>query len=209
MIKFDKLTPPAGDKIEIKDGKLAIPDKPIISRIEGDGIGPDISKASKRIWDAAVEIAYGGKRAISWLDIYAGDAAKQRYDEWLPKDTLKAIEHYIVAIKGPLTTPIGGGFRSLNVSFRQILELYACVRPVRYFEGVPSPVKHPEKLNVVVFRENTEDVYAGIEYQQGNHSACEDRVNVLPTFEWIKCRIRRHTTNLPDIKADNQPAGEW
>ncbi len=167
MVKFDKLTPPAGDKIEIKDGKLAIPDRPIISRIEGDGIGPDISKASKRIWDAAVEIAYGGKRAISWLDIYAGDAAKQRYDEWLPKDTLKAIEHYIVAIKGPLTTPIGGGFRSLNVSFRQILELYACVRPVRYFEGVPSPVKHPEKLNVVVFRENTEDVYAGIEYRQG------------------------------------------
>jgi isocitrate dehydrogenase len=168
MVEFEKVEPPSeGEKIEVKKGNLVVPDKPIISRIEGDGIGPDISRASKRVWDAAVEIALGGKKRIAWMDIYAGEAAMGKYGTVLPEDTLKAIEHFVVAIKGPLTTPVGGGFRSLNVTFRQRLELYACVRPVRWFEGVPSPVKEPQKLNVIIFRENTEDVYAGIEYKQG------------------------------------------
>lgn len=165
---FDKLTmPEKGQKIEVKDGKLVIPDNPVISFIEGDGIGPDIWKASQRVMDAAVERTYGGKKKIEWFEIYAGEKANEKYGEWLPKDTLKAIEHFVVAIKGPLTTPIGGGFRSLNVSLRQQLDLYACVRPVRYFNGTPSPVKAPEKLDVIIFRENTEDVYAGIEWKQG------------------------------------------
>jgi isocitrate dehydrogenase len=172
MIAFEKLTPPSeGEKIEVKEGKMLVPDQPIISRIEGDGIGPDISRASKRILDAAVEIASGGKKKIAWLEVYAGEAAQEKYGTVMPEDTLKAIEYFVVAIKGPLTTPVGGGFRSLNVTFRQRLNLYACVRPVRWFEGVPSPVKHPEKLNVVIFRENTEDVYAGIEYKQGTPEA--------------------------------------
>ena len=174
MIKFDKLeVPKQGEKIEIKGDKLNIPDFPIIPNIEGDGIGPDIMRASRRIWDAAVEKAYGGKKKIAWFDIYAGDSAQAKYGEVLPQDTFKAIEHFIVAIKGPLTTPVGGGFRSLNVTLRQVLNLYACVRPVRYFKGVPSPVKAPEKMNVVIFRENTEDVYAGIEWPQGSKEATE------------------------------------
>lgn len=172
MVKFDKLQPPKeGEKIEIKDGKLVVPDNPIIPRIEGDGIGPDISRAAKRVWDAAVELAYGGKKKIVWFDVYAGDSAQERYGEVLPADTFKAIEYYIVAIKGPLTTPVGGGYRSLNVTLRQKLDLYACVRPVRWYEGVPSPVKRPDLLDVVIFRENTEDVYAGIEYKQGTEEA--------------------------------------
>jgi len=172
MVKFDKLQPPKeGEKIEVKEGKLAVPDNPIIPRIEGDGIGPDISRAAKRVWDSAVELAYGGKKKIVWFDIYAGESAQERYGEVLPADTFKAIEHYIVAIKGPLTTPVGGGYRSLNVTLRQTLELYACVRPVRWYEGVPSPVKRPDLLDVVIFRENTEDVYAGIEYKQGTEDA--------------------------------------
>lgn len=174
MIKFDKLQiPKQGEKIEIQGDKLRIPDFPIIPNIEGDGIGPDIMRASRRVWDAAVGKAYGGKKKIVWLDIYAGDSAQARYGEVLPQDTLKAIEHFIVAIKGPLTTPIGGGFRSLNVTMRQVLNLYACVRPVRYFQGVPSPVKHPEKMDVVIYRENTEDVYAGIEWPKGSKEATQ------------------------------------
>ncbi|MFH1283383.1 MAG: isocitrate dehydrogenase (NADP(+)) [bacterium] len=167
MIKFDKITIPAeGKKIEIRDGKLSIPDNPIIPFIEGDGIGPDIMSASKRIWDAAVEKVYDGKRKIIWFEIFAGDKAKEKYGEVLPKDTIEAIKYFLVSIKGPLTTPVGGGFRSLNVSLRQILNLYACVRPVRYYQGVPSPVLNPEKMDIVIFRENTEDVYAGIEWKQ-------------------------------------------
>ena len=174
MIEFNKLTVPTqGEKIEIEGDKLKIPDFPIIPCIEGDGIGPDIMRASRRIWDAAVEKAYGGKKKIVWLDIYAGDSAQAKYGEVLPQDTFKAIEHFIVAIKGPLTTPVGGGYRSLNVTLRQKLNLYACVRPVRYFKGVPSPVIHPERMNVVIFRENTEDVYAGIEWRQGSKEATE------------------------------------
>lgn len=172
MIKFEKLVVPSeGDGIEVQNGELKIPDKPIIPAIEGDGIGRDISKAMRRVVDAAVEKCYGNKKKIVWFDIYAGEKAYEKYNQWLPKDTLEAIKHFIVAIKGPLTTPVGGGFRSLNVTLRQVLNLYACVRPVRYFEGVPSPVKSPQDMNVVIFRENTEDVYAGIEWAEGSKEA--------------------------------------
>ncbi len=169
MVKFDKLTVPTeGNKIEIEGDKLSIPDNPIIPVIEGDGIGRDIMKAARRVLDAAVEKIYNGRKRIVWFDIYAGEAAQAKYGEVLPKDTFKAIKHFIVALKGPLTTPVGGGYRSLNVTLRQVLNLYACVRPVRYFEGVPSPVKHPERMNLVIYRENTEDVYAGIEWPKGS-----------------------------------------
>jgi isocitrate dehydrogenase len=168
MVQFDKLTVPTeGKKIEIQGDKLVIPDNPIIPVIEGDGIGRDIMKATRRVLDAAVEKTYGEEKKIVWFDIYAGEAAQAKYGEVLPTDTFEAIKHFIVALKGPLTTPVGGGFRSLNVTLRQVLNLYACVRPVRYFEGVPSPVKHPEKMNVIIYRENTEDVYAGIEWAEG------------------------------------------
>jgi len=172
MVQFDKLSVPSeGEKIEISGDKLVVPDNPIIPFIEGDGIGPDIMRAAKPVWDAAVEKAYGGKRKIVWLEIYAGDKGKEIYGEVLPQDTFKAIEHFIVAIKGPLTTPVGGGYRSLNVTLRQKLNLYACIRPVRYFPGVPSPVVHPERMNIVIYRENTEDVYAGIEWREGTEEA--------------------------------------
>ncbi len=159
------------EKIKVVDGKLVVPDEPIIPFIEGDGIGPDIMSASMRIWNAAVEKAYGGKRKIHWLEIYAGEKAKKVKGEWLPQETIDAIREHIVAIKGPLTTPVGGGYRSLNVTLRQVLDLYACVRPVKWYKGVPSPMKHPELLDVVVFRENTEDVYAGIEWEMGSPEA--------------------------------------
>ncbi|MCK4428293.1 MAG: isocitrate dehydrogenase (NADP(+)) [candidate division Zixibacteria bacterium] len=168
MVKFDKLTVPTeGKKIEIAADRLSIPDNPIIPVIEGDGIGRDIMKAARGVLDKAVEKTYNGEKKIVWFDIYAGEAAQAKYGEVLPKDTFEAIKHFIVALKGPLTTPVGGGYRSLNVTLRQVLNLYACVRPVRYFEGVPSPVKHPERMNVVIYRENTEDVYAGIEWAEG------------------------------------------
>jgi isocitrate dehydrogenase len=159
--------PPSGKVIEYADGKYRIPEQPIIPFIEGDGVGRDIWKASQRVFDAAVAKAYGGKRKIAWLEIFAGEKSFNQFKEWLPADTLDAIRDFRVAIKGPLTTPVGGGIRSLNVTLRQVLDLYACVRPVRYFDGVPSPVLHPERMNVVVFRENTEDVYAGIEWRSG------------------------------------------
>lgn len=168
MVKFSKITPPVeGEKIEIVKDKLQVPENPIIPVIEGDGVGRDIMKAARRVLDASVQKAFNGKRKIVWFDVYAGEKAQAKYGELLPQDTLKAIKHYIVALKGPLTTPIGGGFRSLNVTLRQVLNLYACVRPLRYFEGVPSPVKHPENMKIIIFRENTEDVYAGIEWQKG------------------------------------------
>jgi isocitrate dehydrogenase len=169
--KFDKLTPPQGEKITVSNGKLSVPNNPIIPHIIGDGIGPDISRASRVVWDAAVQKAYGGNRKVSWFDIAAGDDAMAKYGEPLPQDSVKAIREYVVSIKGPLTTPVGGGIRSINVAFRQILDLYACVRPVRYIGGMPSPVREPEKMNVVIFRENTEDVYCGIEYQAGTPQA--------------------------------------
>ncbi|HEY3933411.1 MAG TPA: NADP-dependent isocitrate dehydrogenase [Gemmatimonadales bacterium] len=162
---FQHLTPPtSGDTITVSDGQLQVPDTPIIPFIEGDGTGPDIWKASQLVLDGAVRMAYGGRRRFEWLEVFAGEKSKAAFDSWLPDDTLAAIQHYLVAIKGPLTTPVGGGFRSLNVTLRQQLDLYACVRPVRWFTGVPSPVKDPGAVDMVIFRENTEDIYAGIEY---------------------------------------------
>ncbi|MCP5046196.1 MAG: isocitrate dehydrogenase (NADP(+)) [bacterium] len=159
------------EKIVYKDGKFVIPDEPIITFIEGDGIGVDITPAMIKVVDASVEKAYGGKRKIQWKEIYAGEKADKKMGSYLPDETPKLIEEYSISIKGPLTTPVGGGFRSLNVSLRQILELFACVRPVRFFNGVPSPVKEPQKLDVVIFRENTEDVYCGIEFKAGSGEA--------------------------------------
>lgn len=165
-----KIRRPAGDPVIVgNDGKLEVPERPIIGFIEGDGVGPDITRAAMEIWNAAVAKAYGGQRAIAWMELYAGEKANAVYgrEVWLPQETIDAIAEYRIAIKGPLTTPVGGGFRSLNVALRQELDLYACVRPVRYFPGVPSPVLHPELTDMVVFRENTEDIYAGIEWNAG------------------------------------------
>jgi isocitrate dehydrogenase len=163
--------PADGEPIAMKDGRLRVPAHPIIPFIEGDGTGPDIWRASQRVFDAAVERAYGGSRRIAWIEVLAGEKAKDRLNSWLPDETLSAIERNLVAIKGPLTTPVGGGFRSLNVALRQKLDLYACVRPVRWFEGVPSPVKAPQDVHMVIFRENTEDIYAGIEYKAKSDDA--------------------------------------
>ncbi|MBZ5547168.1 MAG: NADP-dependent isocitrate dehydrogenase [Acidobacteriia bacterium] len=159
--------PPSGEKIEYSNGKYRVPDRPIIPFIEGDGTGRDIWKASVRVFDAAVAKAYDGKRAVAWYEVFAGEKSKAKFQNWLPDDTVNAIREFRVAIKGPLTTPVGGGIRSLNVALRQLLDLYSCIRPVKYYRGVPSPVKHPERMNIVIFRENTEDVYAGIEWEQG------------------------------------------
>ncbi|WP_141705316.1 NADP-dependent isocitrate dehydrogenase [Vulcanibacillus modesticaldus] len=164
--KFDM--PTNGEKITMENGKLNVPDNPIIPFIEGDGTGPDIWAAAQKVLDAAVEKAYNGKRKIEWFEVYTGEKSYDKWGEWLPEDTLTAMREYLVGIKGPLTTPVGGGFRSLNVALRQELDLYACVRPVRWFKGVPSPVKHPEWTNMIIFRENAEDIYAGIEWQEGS-----------------------------------------
>jgi isocitrate dehydrogenase len=178
-LKFEKLNVPLeGKRIEVEDGQLRVPAHPILPFIEGDGIGPDIWAAARRVLDAAVKKAYGGKRLIHWFEVCAGGKARDKYGEWLPQDTLEAIRHYTVAIKGPLTTPIGGGYRSLNVTLRQELNLYACIRPVRYFQGVPSPVKNPQDVDLTIFRENTEDVYAGIEWREGTEK-CRKVVEFL------------------------------
>ena len=161
---------PAGEKITMSGGKLTVPNQPVIPFIEGDGTGPDIWKASVRVLDGAVAKAYGGKRKISWMEVYAGEKAFTRHNSWLPDETVDAFREFLVGIKGPLTTPIGGGIRSLNVALRQMLDLYVCLRPVRWFKGVPSPVKHPEKVEMVIFRENTEDIYAGIEFEAGSEA---------------------------------------
>ena len=167
---YKDITPPAGEKIT-RGQTLTVPDHPIIPFIRGDGTGPDIWAASVRVFDAAVEKAFGGKKKISWFEVFAGQAAKDKFDNWLPDDTVEAFREYLVGIKGPLTTPVGGGIRSLNVALRQMLDLYVCLRPVQWFAGVPSPVRHPEKVNMVIFRENTEDIYAGIEYAPGTPEA--------------------------------------
>src|SRR4051812_31787383 len=164
-------TQTAGDTISISQGKLNVPDHPIIPFIEGDGTGPDIWRASVRVFDSAVQKAYGGKRKIAWMEVLAGQKSFDKLNTWLPDDTVDAFKHYLVGIKGPLTTPVGGGIRSLNVALRQMLDLYVCLRPVRWYNGVPSPVKHPEKVDMVIFRENTEDIYAGIEYAAGSAEA--------------------------------------
>jgi isocitrate dehydrogenase len=168
--------PPQGASIATHDGKLVVPDNQIIPFIEGDGTGPDIWRASVRVMDAAVAKAYGGKRRIHWMEVFAGEKANRLFNTWLPEETVAACREYLVSIKGPLTTPVGGGIRSLNVALRQMLDLYVCLRPVRWFKGVPSPVKHPEKVDMVIFRENTEDIYVGIEFEQGsaeNHKFLE------------------------------------
>ena len=167
---YKDLTPPAGEKITRTD-RLHVPDHPVIPFIRGDGTGRDIWAASERVMDAAVEKAYGGKKKISWFEVFAGQAAKDKFDNWLPDDTVEAFREYLVGIKGPLTTPVGGGISSLNVALRQMLDLFVCLRPVQWFKGVPSPVRHPEKVNMVIFRENTEDIYAGIEWAAGTPEA--------------------------------------
>jgi len=169
----DQPVPADGEAIQFHDDKFTVPERPIIPYIEGDGTGPDIWRASRIVFDAAVERAYGGKRRVAWYEVFAGEKAYKQFGNWLPEGTLDAIRAFRIAIKGPLTTPVGGGIRSLNVTLRQVLDLYVCWRPVRYFPGVPSPVKHPEKLNVVIFRENTEDVYAGIEWREGTAEAAK------------------------------------
>jgi isocitrate dehydrogenase len=192
MPTYTNLTAPtAGEAITIDGGALRVPSVPVIPFIEGDGTGPDIWRASRLVFDAAVGKSYGGKRRIEWLEVLAGEKAKNQLDSWLPDDTLAAISHYLVAIKGPLTTPIGGGFRSLNVALRQKLDLYACVRPVRYFTGVPSPVKAPELVSMVIFRENTEDIYAGIEYKARSPEA-----NRL--IQFLRTEMGATTIRFPD-----------
>jgi isocitrate dehydrogenase len=185
MSQFEHIVVPDGEKItKAADGTLQTPDKPIVAFIEGDGIGPDIWNASKNVFDAAVKHCYGGAKEVAWMEIYAGEKANQVTGSYLPEETLNAIAEYGVAIKGPLTTPVGGGFRSLNVSIRQELDLFSCVRPVRYFPGVPSPVKHPDWVDMVIFRENTEDVYAGNEVEEGTPEAKQLIEYLNKTFNW-------------------------
>lgn len=181
--------PSSGTRIDYKNNQIVVPDDPIIPYIEGDGSGADIWRAASYVIDGAVKKVYGGKRKIHWYEVFAGDKAKEKFDNYLPQDTIDKLAHYRVSIKGPLTTPIGGGIRSLNVSLRQILDLYACVRPVRYFEGVPSPVKEPQKVNMIIFRENTEDVYAGIEWPAGSEGA-NKLIDVINDLEHRKDRVR-------------------
>ncbi|WP_168122797.1 NADP-dependent isocitrate dehydrogenase [Paenibacillus sp. HB172176] len=192
MAKFEKYAlPTEGEQITIDNGVLQVPNNPIIPFIEGDGTGRDIWAASKRVLDAAVEKAYNGSKSIAWYEVFAGEKAFNAYGEWLPADTLTAIREYIVAIKGPLTTPIGGGIRSLNVALRQELDLYTCLRPVRYFNGVPSPVKRPELVDMVIFRENTEDIYAGIEYQEGS-------AEVKKVIEFLQQEMKVNKIRFPE-----------
>src|SRR5438045_8551177 len=168
---YKDVTPPAGGKITISGGKLAVPENPVLPFIRGDATGPDIWAASQRVFDAAVQKAYGGKRKVAWFEVFAGETAFKKFNNWLPEDTVEAFKEFLVGIKGPLTTPVGGGIRSLNVALRQLLDLFVCLRPVQYCTGVPTPVKHPEKVDMVIFRENTEDIYAGIEYAAGTPEA--------------------------------------
>jgi len=184
----------AGDSITMRNGRLEVPSQPVIPFIEGDGTGPDIWAASQHVFDAAVRRAYGGKRSIVWREVLAGEKAKNQLNSWLPDETLAAIDQHLVAIKGPLTTPVGGGFRSLNVALRQKLDLYACVRPVRWFEGVPSPVKAPQDVNMIIFRENTEDIYAGIEYKAGTDEARR-------VVDFLRQQMGAQTIRFPDTCA--------
>ena len=209
MAKYQHITVPAGEKITMgKDGKLIVPDNPIIGFIEGDGIGPDITKASMLIWNEAVRLAYNGKKQIAWMELFAGEKANKVYGEntWLPQETCDAINEYLVAIKGPLTTPIGGGIRSINVALRQTLDLYVCLRPVKYFKGVPSPVKQPEKTDMVVFRENTEDIYAGIEWMSGTPEA-QKVIEFLQKEMGVK-KIRFPETSSIGVKPVSQEGSE-
>jgi isocitrate dehydrogenase len=199
--------PEGGQSIRMKsDGTLDVPDRPIIPFIEGDGTGPDIWRSSVRVLDAAVEKEFGGKKKIAWAEVYAGEKAKNLFDNWLPDETLEAFKTYLVGIKGPLTTPVGGGIRSLNVAIRQMLDLYVCLRPVRYFAGVPSPVKHPEKVDMVIFRENTEDIYAGIEWASGSPEV-KKVIEFLQTQMGVK-KIRFPETSGIGIKPVSKEGSE-
>ena len=204
-----KLTPPAGGaKISIQNGKLTVPDQPIIPFIEGDGTGRDIWRASVRVMDAAVQKAYGGKRKIHWMEVYAGEKSFNAFKSWLPDETVEACREYLVSIKGPLTTPVGGGIRSLNVALRQLLDLYVCLRPVRWFKGVPSPVKAPEKVDMVIFRENTEDIYAGIEFEHGTEENKKFMELFKQTFPKAYAKIRFPETSGIGIKPVSQEGTE-
>lgn len=202
---FKNLTAPThGERITISNGKLTVPNNPIIPFIEGDGTGPDIWRSSQMVFDAAVEKAYGGKRKIEWFEVYAGEKSFTKFNDWLPEDTLAALKYYLVSIKGPLTTPIGGGIRSLNVALRQMLDLYVCLRPVRYFKGVPSPVKHPEKVDMTIFRENCEDIYAGIEFEEGSESVKKVLGFLRETFPKEFAKIRFPETSGIGVKPVSQ-----
>jgi isocitrate dehydrogenase len=201
--------PPAGgETITIAGGKLNVPDRPIIPYIEGDGTGPDIWRASARVFDAAVHKAYGGKREVKWMEVYAGEKAHSLFSNWLPDETVAAFRDYLVGIKGPLTTPIGGGIRSLNVALRQLLDLYVCLRPVRWFTGVPSPVKRPENVDMVIFRENTEDVYAGIEFEAGSEDARKLVAFLKDNFPRMYQKIRFPETTAVGIKPISREGSE-
>lgn len=210
MAKFQKITVPEGDPITIKGGVLQVSDKPIVAFIEGDGTGPDIWAASQRVLNEAVRKAYGGKKEIAWMEVYAGDKANEVYGEvvWLPEETIAALAEYLVGIKGPLTTPVGGGIRSINVALRQRLDLYACVRPVQYFAGVPSPVKNPEQVDMTIFRENTEDIYAGIEYREGTDEAKKFLELFKAHFPESFAKIRFPETSGIGIKPVSQEGTE-
>ena len=198
---YTTCTPPVGDKISISNGKLTVPVNPVIPFIRGDGTGPDIWASSVRVFDAAVEKAYGGERKISWFEVFAGEEAFKRFQNWLPDDTIDAFREYLVGIKGPLTTPVGGGIRSLNVALRQLLDLYVCLRPVQYFTGVPSPVKRPEAVEMVIFRENTEDIYAGIDFEAGGEMARKTLEFLAGNFpkEFKKIRFGSETPDLVGV----------
>jgi isocitrate dehydrogenase len=200
--------PPQGEKITIQNGKLVVPDQPIVPFIEGDGTGPDIWRASVRVLDAAVQKAYGGKRKIHWMEVYAGQKSNDLFNTWLPDETVTACREYLVSIKGPLTTPVGGGIRSLNVALRQMLDLYVCLRPVRWFKGVPSPVKAPEKVDMVIFRENTEDIYAGIEFEAGTPDNKKFLDLFKQTFPKQYAKIRFPETSGIGLKAVSQEGTE-
>jgi len=199
------ISPPAGgERITVKNGKLVVPNQPIIPFIEGDGTGPDIWRASVRVLDAAVASAYGGKRKIHWLEVYAGEKANKLFQTWLPDETVAACREYLVSIKGPLTTPIGGGIRSLNVALRQMLDLYVCLRPVRWFKGVPSPVRAPEKVDMVIFRENTEDIYTGIEFEAGSAENRKFQELFKQSFPKAYAKIRFPDSSGIGLKAISQ-----
>jgi isocitrate dehydrogenase len=200
--------PPGGAKITIQNGKLLVPANPILPFIEGDGTGPDIWRASVRVMDAAVAKAYAGERRIHWMEVYAGEKSNRLFNTWLPEETVAACREYLVSIKGPLTTPVGGGIRSLNVALRQMLDLFACVRPVRWFKGVPSPVKHPEKVDMVIFRENTEDIYAGIEFELGTPDDQKFLELFRQAFPKAYARIRFPETSAIGIKPVSKEGSE-
>ena len=202
--------PRGGTKITVRDGKLQVPDHPIIPFIEGDGTGPDIWRDSVRVFDAAVQKAYGGKRQLRWMEVYAGEKSYSLFNTWLPDETVEAFREYLVGIKGPLTTPIGGGIRSLNVALRQLLDLYVCLRPVRWFKGVPSPVKRPDKVNMVIFRENTEDIYAGMEFESGSEDVKKMLAYLKEAFPVVQeGALPGHLRRRPQARVEGGQRAAW